>query len=225
MTAPTYDAILFDNDGVLVETTDYDWLVEAIANSLEPFNGSVDEDFIRETIGSDPIPFDRMATRFGVEPEEWWPEREAAVSAIQVEAIREGRKRLYDDVEAIADLQAPLGVVSNNQHETVEFVLEHFGLTELFDCYFGREPTVDGARRKKPDPYYIEQALETLGTKNALYVGDRESDVIAARRAGIDSAFLRRAHRSELSLSVEPTYEYPDLASFVAGFPGQIASD
>jgi HAD superfamily hydrolase (TIGR01549 family) len=225
MRAPTYDAILFDNDGVLVETTDYDWLVEAIATSLEPFDGQADEEFIRETIGSDPIPFDRMASRFGVDPEAWWPEREASVAAIQAEAIRDGRKCLYDDVDAITDLPQPLGIVSNNQHETIEFILDHYDLRDHFACHYGREPTMDGARRKKPDPYYIEQALRDLGTDNALYVGDRESDIIAASRAGIDSVFLRRPHRAELTLDVDPTYEYPDLRSFVDSFTGHTASD
>jgi len=42
-------------------------------------------------------------------------------------------------------------------------------------------------------------------------VGDDESDVVAAHRAGIDSAFIRRPHRRDADLDVEPTYVIDDL--------------
>ena len=54
--------------------------------------------------------------------------------------------------------------------------------------------TVESLERKKPNTHYVERALSDLDADAALYVGDSESDVVAADRAGLDSAFVRRPH-------------------------------
>jgi phosphoglycolate phosphatase len=210
-----YEAIVFDNDGVLIERTDRKRLVEAFHNSFDEFDVAADDAFVRRCVHENLVPTDEVHDRYGLDPEEWWQRREAHAVAVQRADIRAGRKALYGDVEALHDLTHTLGLVSNNQHETIEFILEHHDLDDHFATYYGRDPTVDGANRKKPNPHYIERALDDLGTNTALYVGDSEKDIVAAERAGIDSAFLRRDHRIDLTLSTEPTYEFPDLRSLV----------
>lgn len=210
-----YEAIVFDNDGVLIERTDRERLVEAFHNSFEAFDITADDEFVRRCVQEGRVPAKEVRDRYGLDPEEWWKCREARTAAIQRTEIKAGRKALYSDVDALRDLTHTFGLVSNNQHETIEFILEHHGLTDQFETYYGRDPTVEGANRKKPNPHYIERALNDLGTSTALYVGDSETDIIAAERAGIDSAFLRRDHRIDLSLSAEPTYEFPGLRSLV----------
>ncbi len=51
--------------------------------------------------------------------------------------------------------------------------------------------------------------------RDALYVGDSETDVLAAHNAGLDSIFLRREHSADVTLSVEPTAEMPNLRALV----------
>jgi len=104
-----------------------------------------------------------------------------------------------------------MGVVSSNQQATVDFVLEHFGVDDLFGAAYGREPTVESLRRRKPNSHYIDQALADLDADSALFVGDNESDVRAAENAGIDSAFIRRPHRRDWELNVWPTWEIDGL--------------
>lgn len=215
-----YDAIVFDNDGVLIEPTDRERLSDAVRRSFEEFDVEVEEAIVRRAVEEDRLPFDEVRDEYGLDPEEWWSRREALATEIQREEIRTGLKPLYADVEALHDLDHTLAVVSNNQHATIEFILDHHGLHGHFETYYGRDPTVDGALCKKPDPDYIERALDDLGTTNALYVGDSEKDVVAADRAGIDSAFLRRPHRADLQLSVEPTGEFADLRSLVDAVTG-----
>ncbi|RRJ31594.1 HAD family hydrolase [Halocatena pleomorpha] len=210
-----YDAVVFDNDGVLIERTDRQRLIEAVYNSFDEFDVTADEAFVQRCIHEDRVPIDEVYDRYGLDPEEWWPRQEAHATAVQRVDIRTGRKALYSDVDALRDLTHTLGLVSNNQHKTIEFILNHHGLMDRFETYYGREPTVVGAHRKKPNPHYINRALDDLNTNAALYVGDSEKDIIAAERAGIDSAFLRREHRLDLSLSAEPTYEFPGLRSLV----------
>jgi HAD superfamily hydrolase (TIGR01549 family) len=215
MIEQAYDAIVFDNDGVLIEPTDRERLCEAVEQCFAHFDVTAAATVVRRIGEEDALPFEDVREAHGLDPSEWWPRREAAAVEVQCEEIRAGRKTLYDDVEALRELEHALAIVSNNQHETIEFIVEQHELHEQFETYYGREPTVAGARCKKPEPDYIERALEDLGTRTALYVGDSEKDVVAAQRAGIDSAFLRREHRADLTLSVDPTYEFPDLRSLV----------
>ena len=210
-----YDAIVFDNDGVLTELTETERLREAVERSFAHFDVTPEERLVTRAIEEEDLPFEAVAEVHGLDAEEWWAQREAAAVTIQREDVQSGRKGLYDDFEALAELDQTLAVVSNNQHETVEFIVEHHELYEQFETYYGRDPTVDGANRKKPDPHYIERALDDLGTTDALYVGDSEKDVVAAERAGVDSCFLRRDHCADLTLGVDPTYEFPDLRSLV----------
>lgn len=206
-----YDAVVFDNDGVLIELTDRGLLAEAVHETFAAFDVTVDEAVAREMVAADDPPGDDFEAEYGIDPAAFWERREKTASQYQREAIRTGEKDLYDDFDAVTALPHRIGVVSNNQHATVEFILDHHDLADHFETAYGRVPTLAGANRKKPDPSYIEQALDDLNTRSALYVGDSEKDVVAAHRAGIDSAFLRRPHRADLDLSVEPTHEVTDL--------------
>jgi len=211
MTPSDYDAVVFDNDGVLIQPTDRGLLTEAVHETFAEFDVTVDEAVAREMVAADAVPDDGFEGEYGIDPAAFWERREAIASEFQREAIRRGEKALYDDIDAVATLPYRTGVVSNNQHATIEFILDHHDLAGHFETAYGRAPTLSGANRKKPDPSYIEQALDDLGTRHALYVGDSEKDVVAAQRAGIDSAFIRRSHRADLELSVEPTHEVADL--------------
>ena len=70
---------------------------------------------------------------------------------------------------------------------------------------------VEGFSRRKPDPYYLREALPHLGVSDAIYVGDRETDVRAATRAGLDGIYLRRDHNADAELAVEPVAEIESL--------------
>lgn len=208
----SYDAVVFDNDGVLVEPSDPTLLQEAIRESFAEFDADptpahVERMFSGVTVET----LEAVAAAHGVDHESLWRARDTNNSRVQREAIREGAKAPYPDVEAVWDLDVPLGIVSSNQHATVEFILDYHGWRGRFETYYGRRPTVEDIRRKKPNPHFIERALADLGTTNALYVGDRETDVQAARAAGVDSAFLRRERWADRPLSVEPTYEFETL--------------
>lgn len=213
----SYDAVLFDHDGVLVtltsDTTHLTGAREAFAHvgvddpdpaHVEALSIGVTVPELTDTCGE-----------YGVDPAAFWRARDELVSAAQRTEIERGEKRLYDDVDALADLQAPLGVVSSNQRRTVEFSLEHFGLADRFETVQARDPTVESLRRKKPNTHYVDRALEALDATDALFVGDSESDVEAAAEAGIDAAFLRRSHTADATLSVTPDYEVEDLRAVV----------
>ncbi|MFB6242828.1 MAG: HAD family hydrolase [Halobaculum sp.] len=213
-----YDAVVLDNDGVLVGRTSYEVLREATWNAFDTL--SIDdpnpEDVESMVVGVTPEDLDAVADRYGVSPEDLWAARDLHAHEHQRREIRAGRKDLYTDVSVLRNIDAPLGIVSSNQQQTVDYVLDHFGVRELFDTAIGRKPTPDSLRKKKPNSYYLDRALSELDAETALFVGDNESDLRAADNAEIDSAFIRRPHRRDFDLSVTPTYDVTDLHELVA---------
>ncbi|PCR91290.1 HAD family hydrolase [Natrinema ejinorense] len=209
-----YEAILFDNDGVLLERTSSDRSVfeAAIRDAFNEHGVTApDPEHVADLVYG--VTVSRLTTiceTYGLETDSFWLSRDRACSQVQRDAIAAGEKGLYPDVNALNELERPTGVVSTNQHPTLTFAYDRLD-TPSFDVVQGRPMTVESLRRKKPNPYYLEKTLHDIGTEAALYVGDSEHDVIAARNAGIDAAFLRRDHNDDVSLSVTPDHELASL--------------
>ncbi|MFB6188891.1 MAG: HAD family hydrolase, partial [Halapricum sp.] len=208
-----YDAVIFDNDGVLLELTGMDAHVAGARDAFAAVGveDPDDEDVETVSIGMTVPKLQAICERYDLDPEHFWRERDHAIAERQHEEMRAGRKQPYDDIHRLGAFECPLGVVSSNQAATVEFAFEYFDLDRYFETVYARPPTIEGLRRKKPEPYYVERALSDLGTTDALFVGDNETDIEAAHAADIDSAFIRRSHRTETDLSVTPDYEVRKL--------------
>lgn len=208
-----YDAIVFDVDGVLLRRHEgypdaYREAIEAAFDAFDVDPPDADLEAFYGGSGETPEGMAAICERHGIEFEAFWPERERRASALQQRFMAEGGRELYDDVatlETLADGHA-IGLVSNNQQATLESMVEQFGLAEHVDAVYGREPSVEGYRRCKPDVHYLECALDELGTRSALFVGDSDVDVVAAHRAGIDSAFLARGPGTGEDLPEEPSH-------------------
>jgi HAD superfamily hydrolase (TIGR01549 family) len=212
-----YDGLLLDHDGVIVTLADRPSLRRAASDAFadagiaEPPPEHVDA----ITIGVDAADVNRLGETYGVEPAALWRHRDDRIADTLHAATRDGRKTPYDDVRALAGVESPLGIVSNNQTRIVTDVLAHHGLADLFGTVRAREPTLASLDRKKPAPDFLHDAMADLGIEAPLYVGDSESDVLAARRAGVDVAFVRRQHNAERSLAAEPTHEVESLHAVV----------
>ena len=210
-------AVLFDMDGVLLQGRGTDPAVHARAleDVLEARGMDVPEEH-RATLSTYEYTdaFVDACAAVGVDPEAFYTAREHRSAARTVDHAA-GRD-LFDDVDALDRLpdRVAVGLVSNNYHRTVEFVVDRFDFT-TFDVARGRELGPVGFSRRKPDPYYLETALDALGATDGIYVGDRETDVVAAERAGLDSAFLRRDHNADVELDTDPTLEVDGLGEVV----------
>ncbi|WP_232702662.1 HAD family hydrolase [Halobacterium wangiae] len=210
-----YDAVVFDNDGVLTHPTPVEVLREATAEGFaavgvdDPSPDHVD----RMTLHVTPEGLQTVSEIYDVDPERLWYERDAAFSRRQVAEMEAGRKPLYEDYAAVGDLEVPCGIVSTNQHRTIEEILDFHDVRAHFDTHYGREMEAESLHRKKPNAHYLERALEDLAVapERTLFVGDSTSDVEAARNAGTDAAFVWRDHRADYSLDVDPDYELDSL--------------
>lgn len=209
-----YDAVVFDNDGVLLDLTGMDAHHEGAREALaaagveDPKPADVETMSIGVTVPE----LRDVCDRYDLDPERFWTIRDRVLAGKQRAQMRAGEKGPYDDLHHLERLECPLGVVSSNQRATVEFAYDFFDLDRHFETVQARPPTVESLRRKKPSPFYVERALSEMDTDRALFVGDNESDVRAAHAAGIDAAFIRRPHRRDFDLSVTPDHEVDGLA-------------
>lgn len=212
-----YDAVVFDMDGVLLRPliNSSNRYADAVTNTFNSFDANPSQSDIEAFYGGLET-LDEMrkrCERYNIDLGTFWVEREQRISAVQQQMMERGERELYEDYTVLPRLvkNYDLGLVSTNQHETVEFMIRYFGLDEYFEAVYGREPTIQGFQRTKPDPYYIERALRDLGTSSAIYVGDSVSDIAAAHQTGLDSVFVWREHRSDYDLTETPTYEVNQL--------------
>jgi HAD superfamily hydrolase (TIGR01549 family) len=210
-----YEAVLLDMDGVILEGWGTDDAVHgrALDDVLEARSMQVTGDLRRslETYEYDEG-FRAACEELGVDSSELFRAREERSAKRAVSRLAAGVRRLHRDVDALDEVaeHASLGLVSNNYHPTVEFVVDHFRL-DAFSFVRGRDLGPDGFRRRKPDPHYLNEALDALDASTGLYVGDRATDMIAAERAGLDGAFLRRDHNAALDLDTDPAFEIDGL--------------
>ena len=215
-----YEAVLFDMDGVILEGRGTDPAVHrrALDDVLTDRGLTVPDDHY-DALGSDGYDeaFRAACTSVGVDAPTLFHEREMRSATRGVARLAAGSRGLYPDVEAIDRLanHTSVGLVSNNYHPTVEFVVDHFRLS-AFGVARGRDLGLDGYQRRKPNPHYLNEVLDALGVSTGLYVGDRETDVLAAERAGLESVFIRRAHNAAVDLDVEPTVEIESLDALVS---------
>ena len=208
-----YDGLLLDHDGVLLTLTERSTLDATAREALRaagvdrPSTADAETLSIRVSVAE----LVALADRHGLDPEQLWTHREDHIETLLRDAIADGRKGPYDDVVALSSIDVPAGVVSNNQQRIIEHALDVYGLDTQFETVVAREPTVQSLAEKKPEPTYLETAMADIGCSNPLYVGDSESDVVAADRAGLDVAFLRRQHNAGTTLDALPTYDIESL--------------
>ena len=215
----SYDTVIFDMDGVLVANSPR-WVFEhAATQALATAGVNEPTDRDQGLLSGFPMDIDAAATyfrtRYGLDLGVLWSYRERFASANQHRAMLGGVKESFDDLGVLAELDVDLAVVSNNQHATVESVVRHYDIERHFDAWFGLPPTLQGVRRRKPAPWYLEVAHEAVNGGTSLYVGDKESDVQAATRAGMDSALISRTGNSPDS-DVDPTHHITSLADLPA---------
>lgn len=213
-----YDGLLLDHDGVVVTLGDETALRQAARDALldagvpDPDESAVETLAIAVSDGE----LTGLSRQHDLPAEQLWRHRDDRVREALLAETTAGRKAPYDDTPRLRELDVPMGIVSNNQTRIVESVLDHYDLRELFGTVRARAPTRESLLRKKPRPTYLEEAIADLGLGNPLYVGDSESDVEAGRRAGVDTAFLRRPHNADRRLAETPTYEVRGLDEVVA---------
>jgi len=101
-----------------------------------------------------------------------------------------------------------IGYVTDGNRRDTDYKLECLGIKEFAEVVI----TTQESKSMKPSPKSIQMALQYMDTSNdnALYVGDRLSDVETAKNAKVDSALVyRKSQRPKINAN--PTILVKDL--------------
>ena len=211
----SYDAIIFDFDGVLISSrsTPAGIYEEATRDLLTAFGQPQTNEWplALQNPGS-AAEFRAVCTQFDLPPAAAWTYREAAASGIERSWIGNPERQRYADAEVLSTLsdEYAIGIASNNRHALVAHCVDRFDWGDFVDAQRGRYPTLEEFDHRKPDPRFIEWTIEAMGVSNPLYVGDRATDVIAAERVGCDAALLTRSGVTPPE-SAAPAFEIASL--------------
>jgi beta-phosphoglucomutase len=187
-------AVLFDMDGVLVETEHLK--AEAHASAAARFGGQVSQDLYASVMGQ-PHTAVRAAfiaaSRIAVDP--------AAYTAAYLDIyhhLLDTHLSLTPGVTALlTGLQArqlTLALVTSSQAGTTEKILRQAGLSGFFPVRI----VAEDVQRGKPDPEPYRAALDRLGLRSsaALALEDSQAGVAAAAAAGLPVIALRHRYNA-----------------------------
>ncbi|MCU4743227.1 HAD family hydrolase [Natronoglomus mannanivorans] len=212
----SYDAVLFDFDGVLVEPPSSETLqntLERVYDSFELQRPTPEEvsAFVKGNLEA----ISSRCQQLGVDTDRFCAQAAREAIRVQREELEAGMRSTYDDIAALCSLEASLGVVSDNHPTALSLVLQRVGVISRFETIHGCPFTPTGFERRKPNPHNLETALVALDVdpERALYVGDRDVDIEAADNAGVDSAHLTR---DGSSIDRSPTHRLSSLRDLPA---------
>ncbi|UTF54335.1 HAD family hydrolase [Natronosalvus rutilus] len=176
-------AVLFDMDGVLVDSEDY-WVTlerEELLPQVVP-----DQDVaVAEITGMNYREiYDYLDAEYetAVSREEFLDLFETAAETLYRDrvALLEGTHDLLDELE---ERGVPRAIVSSSPHDWIDIVLKRFDLADRFDAVVSAEE-IDGPG--KPEPDVFEYAAAELGVEpgECVVLEDSEHGIRAAARAG-----------------------------------------
>jgi phosphoglycolate phosphatase/pyrophosphatase PpaX len=167
-------ALLFDMDGVLVDSLDAWWT--ALNQALKTFNQQKipRNEFIAKYWGHDL--FDNL-DRMGLD-------QEIGMLCNHIYGNYIEKIKIYPDtIEILEKLnQYKKGVITNTPKDSAHLILKHFDLARYFDVVV----TSDEVTMAKPNPEIVFTACTRLSVKpqQVVLIGDTDSDVKAGKAAG-----------------------------------------
>lgn len=179
--AITPDLVIFDCDGVLVDSDRISLRVQAEWISALGLETSY-EDCVRDFLGLGmPATLRILTERLGRPlPPEWEEDLNAAVC----DAFRSELQPVPGVIEALEKIKLPTCIASSGSHEKMRLTL---GLTGLWDRFAGRIYSGDEVQNGKPAPDLFLHAASRMSTPPHLcvVVEDSPFGVVGARAAGM----------------------------------------
>jgi phosphoglycolate phosphatase len=186
MSHRAYDVWLFDLDGTLVDVEPsyiHERLGE-VGDRLGHGFTPAQAEAVWHGFGGGA---NRLLADMGVDVEAFW----AVFHEVEDPAARADAAFCYDDAAWVADLDAPVGLVTHCQSYLTDRVLDRLDIRDWFDTVV----CCDEETGWKPDPQPVELALADLGggpSTTGTLVGDGPGDVGAAWNAGLEGIHVER---------------------------------
>src|SRR6056297_2986670 len=130
----SYDAVLFDSDGVLVERPRPEEMVTVARETVEETDLDADTGAVLGAFASgDVSELARQCRDSGVNFATFCQRGATVLFERQREAVESGLRSAYDDITTLRSLDRPMGLVSDNHPGFVEFMLDRFDIAEVFE--------------------------------------------------------------------------------------------
>ena len=212
---PRFDLVIFDNDGVLVDS---EWHANGIlADLLTEFGlPCTREDCIREYMGSSlarvrEIVESRLGHPVPAELDERYHDRLFEAFRTQLTSVPGVR-------DVLAQMATPFCVASSGTHERIRLALSTTGLLPRFE---GRIFSAQDVAHGKPAPDLFLHAARALGTRpeRCAVIEDSPLGVESANRAGMTAfGFARMTPAERLRDAAGGVFESMDeLPALLAG--------
>jgi len=203
-------AVIFDCDGVLVDTEDLHFF--ALQQTLEKHGVSIEREEYLPLVGhSGKYILKTISERRNVQfPDDMLDQMRACYRAMQIKGVP-----LFNDAISFAKLLATkkqelnivLGLASSSTRAAIMVNLEHAGLTDIFDVIVSGcddlGKYVDPEGTNKPKPYIYQEAARLLGVEPSQCVVFEDSNVglTAAVSAGMTVIARPNIHTSKNDFS------------------------
>lgn len=177
MTEQKIEAILFDLDGVLINS--FESWYQAFSKMLEAYGKEeISRATFKEIFWGPDLRHNLPVLQLGADAEEYCVKEQVKL----IELIE-----LFPDTEEVLrrakqEYKFKVGLVTNTPRENVTKIFEHFQLSNHFDVVL----TGDDVKKGKPDAEIVIKACERLNVQpeHAVLVGDTKTDYQAGKAAG-----------------------------------------
>lgn len=178
---PAYDAVVFDCDGVLVDSEGL--AVEVTHRIVTDLGWETDVETLSKLfIGcSSEFYYATLQEQLGRTLEPGW---DAPYAGWLDEALAERLESIPGIREALAEIDVPIALASNSRNARIRTSLTTVGLLDRFE---GRICSAEDEAHGKPAPDVYLAAARTLGVDPArcIAIDDSPTGVLAAQRAGM----------------------------------------
>jgi len=205
MNTNNIQAVLFDLDGVLMET---EWInVRSAETAFAEFSCRLDPEDSSKIVGRHPVDYvPVLAERFGLDRE-----RQQELIRFQNEAYiriwKEGASLTDGAAETLRQLReggVRLVLATSAGRKHVDRCISRFDLAGLFEIVL----TLDDVSRRKPDPEIYSLGLKRLALEpeQVLVVEDSRHGVAAAVAAGLPCVAVRTEQTPREEVAAADTY-------------------
>ena len=180
-----YDAILFDLDGTLTDSSP--GIINSIVYALDKYGITVEDTVkLRKFLG--PPLHESFKEFYGFDEEKAMEAVLFYREYFSTEGLFENQvyNGIPDLLQKLNDNGKRVIAATSKPQKFTDRIMEHFDLAKYFEFTAGSN--MDGTRSKKAE--IIEYALnecKITNKSNVIMVGDRKHDIIGAKSVGIDS--------------------------------------